>query len=261
MHKNRWYWWHTMLMFLLVGALIVLAILPTAGSLVPTWLGGCAILLAMMAVASHGITRRWLGVLIDSRNRISLARLQIVLWTVVILPAIFSTVLGNVDAGSLTPLSFDVPIELWIVMGLSTATMIGSPLLVNRKGEKQPDNEEMAHQLDTLIDQGVDVKSVSSNGLILTYKRPSQARWSNLFRGEETGNAAQFDLARVQMLFITLILVIGYASALASLMSSGNVVTALPPVDDGMIALLTVSHAGYLTNKLVPHSKEQINAD
>lgn len=256
LQEVRWRWWHSLLVFVVVGGLVAIAVLPTSAARVPVWWGSSALLALLMAVSGHGISGRWLGVLIDNRSRISLSRLQMVLWTLLVLPALFSAVLGNTDAGVTKPLSIKIPTELVMVMGLGTVSLLAAPALLSRKASKTPNRSEADRQRTILQAQGVDISQVRSNVMISSNRWPSQASWSDLFRGEETGNAAQIDLARVQMLFVTLILVVGYASALGALLRGSDVISSFPPLDDGMIALLAASHAGYLTGKLIPYSRE-----
>jgi hypothetical protein len=59
------------------------------------------------------------------------------------------------------------------------------------------------------------------------------------------------------MFFFTVILVITYALALArAFQGSPPLPSQLPGLEGSMLALLGISHAGYLVNKAVPHSTE-----
>ncbi len=56
------------------------------------------------------------------------------------------------------------------------------------------------------------------------------------------------------MFYFTLILVFAYGVQLGSLfLDSSGVVENLPVLSTGMLALLAISHAEYLTNKAVSH--------
>ena len=74
--------------------------------------------------------------------------------------------------------------------------------------------------------------------------------------GEETGNATKPDMGKIQMFYFTIILVITYALALIRTFKDPSLPAALPAISASMIALLGISHAGYLANKAVPHSTE-----
>jgi hypothetical protein len=84
---------------------------------------------------------------------------------------------------------------------------------------------------------------------------PEEAQWTDLFMGEEAGNAAWLDLGKVQMFFFTIILAFAYAVNLGELFQDAGIINEFPTFDDGMVALLGISHAGYLTNKAIPHSQ------
>jgi hypothetical protein len=291
---------------ILIAAVIVVAFNQTIRP-VWLWLVLLALLVALMLVISHAYTQRWLGVLIDERNKYSLSRLQMVLWTVVILSAFITAVLANlqlvqlvtvsgavnppqvvgvpvgtlvldvlgqvgvfnpedntihpdVDVSQLnlaatvhdgqqiyvplkgesapqtltteedegqptTPLSVQIPSEVWVLLGISTTSLVASPLI--------------KHQTQDRV-----VKNQSA----------TDAKLSDFFRGEQTGDFTQLDLGKVQMFFFTAIVVGAYAIALASmfLTKEFSSITSLPALDGGVIAMLGVSHAGYLTNKAVP---------
>jgi hypothetical protein len=77
-----------------------------------------------------------------------------------------------------------------------------------------------------------------------------------LVRGEETGNAASLDLGKLQNLFFTVALLIAYAANLRGTLTVADTgaFAGLPELSEGLVSLLGISHAGYLTYKAVPHS-------
>jgi hypothetical protein len=76
-----------------------------------------------------------------------------------------------------------------------------------------------------------------------------------MFTGDETANGSHLELGKIQMFFFTFVLVMAYAVALGSLfLNSSGKIDSFPVFDAGMIALLGISHAGYLVNKAVPRS-------
>ncbi len=81
-----------------------------------------------------------------------------------------------------------------------------------------------------------------------------QAEWSDLLRGELVSNYRVVDPAKVQMFFLTIILVFTYGVMIWGLLGaeptwqSAEVVD-LPAFSDSMVALLGISHAGYLLVK------------
>lgn len=217
------------------------------------------LLVAFAAIAGHIITGVWRGVLIDSRNKISLSRLQMLMWTVLLLSGFLVAVLINIRRTA-SPLSIELDETLWGLMGISTASLVGSPLLKNSKKSEKPNTEAMAKTKEVLADQGVDTTHVKAEGKILVNEKPEDASWTDIFKGEETGNGANLDLAKIQMFFFTLVTWSLYALALGSLLRNVThttaAITAFPPVDQSMVALLAISHAGYLANKAVPHTPD-----
>jgi hypothetical protein len=277
------------------------------------WLILMALLTALLFVLSHAYTHRWLGLLIDERNKYSLSRLQMSLWTMIILSAFTTAVLANVQlvqlvtvtgavnppqvvqakVGTLvidvlayvglydpasgtirpdvdvsqldlaatvrdgevlyvpllddptsqvvvqsdevnanqvtTPISVQIPSEVWLLLGISTTSLVASPLIKSQKPDQVVRNQSL-----------------------------TEAKISDLFRGEEAGNAAQLDLGKVQMFFFTIIIIGAYAIALASMFITRELsaITALPALDSGVLAMLGVSHAGYLTSKAVSKSED-----
>jgi hypothetical protein len=124
-----------------------------------------------------------------------------------------------------TPLSVQIPSEVWVLLGISTTSLVASPLIKNQTQDRVVKNQSA-----------------------------TEAKLSDFFRGEQTGDFTQLDLGKVQMFFFTAIVVGAYAIALASMFLTKELsaITSLPALDSGAIAMLGVSHAGYLTNKAVP---------
>ncbi len=295
---------------ILIAAFIVIAFHQSIRP-VMIWLILLALLTALLLVISHAYTHRWLGVLIDERNKYSLSRLQMALWTMIILSAFITAVLANVqlvqlvtvtgavnppqvvftpvgtlvvdvlaqvgvynpedntispdvDASQLdlaasvrdgqviyiplkgeaipliaatgdeantegptTPISVQIPSEVWLLLGISTTSLVASPLIKSRTSDQIVKNESV-----------------------------TEAKISDFFRGEQTGDFTQLDLGKVQMFFFTVIIIGAYAIALASMFITRELsaITSLPALDSGAIAMLGVSHAGYLTSKAVPKS-------
>ncbi|HET6892231.1 MAG TPA: hypothetical protein VFH31_14105 [Pyrinomonadaceae bacterium] len=217
------------------------------------------LLVAFAAIAGHIITGVWRGVLIDARNKISLSRLQMLMWTVLLLSGFLVAVLINIRR-SPTPLSISLDETLWALMGISTASLVGSPLIKNSKKNEKPHPDATAKTMAEMANQGVDITHVKAEGKILVNEKPEDASWTDIFKGEETGNGANLDLAKIQMFFFTLVTWFVYALAIGNLLRNGahgaDAITAFPPVDNGMVALLGISHAGYLANKAVPHTPD-----
>ncbi|MEA2032370.1 MAG: hypothetical protein U9N41_02165 [Euryarchaeota archaeon] len=237
-----------------------LNVYPPSIRILYAWLAFLILLIAFAVIAGHGVTGMWWGLLIDERNKISLSRLQMILWTVIILSGFLTVALANIAAGIDEPLSISIPEELWLLMGISTASLVGSPLILSTKKVKEPKKEEQDQTINSMAaEEGVSPKNlkskVTNKGQVIVNKDPKDARLSDLFKGEETGNAAQLDLGKIQMFYFTLIIVLAYAVALGDLLCGTGKIDAFPVLSASMVALLGISHAGYLTNKAIPHSQ------
>ncbi|MDT4897200.1 MAG: hypothetical protein QOH25_2277 [Acidobacteriota bacterium] len=224
------------------------------------WLINIVSLALFATIAGRGITGLWRGVLIDERNKMSLSRLQLALWTILILSSFLTAALINTHKGQPDdPLSIIIPEALWGLMGISTASLIGSSLIKSPKKDAPTNDEEKNKTLDLLKTQGVDTSKVDVQGQIIVNQNPEDASWVDLFKGDEVGNAAHLDLGKIQMFFFTLVVWFAYAVVLAqkfqNVPSTG--IPAFPDLSTGMLALLGISHAGYLANKAVPHTPQQ----
>ena len=208
------------------------------------------------------INKRYSGVLIDERNKYSLSRFQIVVWTVIVLSAYATACIYNMWNNIQNPLSIAIPEELWLLMGISTTSLVGSPLILSTKTGK-PDKKERDRNKRILNPKKVpkDEKQTNKN-LIMVNETPQGASVSDMFRGDETGNFAQIDISKVQLFYFTLLLVIVYTVALANkFIYDPGKITEFPPLDMGMIALFGISNAGYLTYKGAKHSITQGEAE
>lgn len=192
------------------------------------WLVIALLLGAFTAVVGSGITGVRRGVLIDNRHRMSLSRLQMVLWTLLVLSTYLAAALANVGLGDPHPLDVSIPSELWIVMGISTASLVAAPAALAVK-----------HRAGgTHADVNPD---------------PWASGWKELLTGEELGKRHEVDLAKLQLLLFTGILLLAYSVAVGDSFAHDKLrVHALPSIDDAVVVLLAISHAGYVAKKAAP---------
>ena len=139
-------------------------------------------------------------------------------------------------------------------MGISITSLVGSPLIISSKKDKEPREEEKNKTIATLAQQGERTSNdcITNVGQVIVKADPAQASISDLFKGDETANAAQLDLGKIQMLYFTLVLVLAYAAQIGDLFLDGRTFGSLPELSSGMVALLGISHAGFLANKAAP---------
>ena len=252
---SRWNIWHTLGLVALIAAIVLIVFMIPFPLRLWSWVGTMALLAVVTLVVSHGITGYWRGALIDGRNRLSLSRLQTSLWTLIIFSTFLSAALFNVRGGQVDPLQITMPIGLWVLMGISATSLVGTPLVHNIKQTRAPSQDEIDATRTQLKNQHVNVDNLDNKGVLLVNNSPGNARWSDLFRGEEVGNASQIDLGKVQLFYFTIILVLIYTVTMAYMFASqAKIINNFPDINSGTLTFLGISHAAYLTNKAVPHS-------
>jgi hypothetical protein len=278
-------------------------------------------------------TGRLSGIFINERNLMSLSRFQLVLWTLIVLSAFLTIALARVsesvaDPGSITdPLAIALPEQLWTLLGISTASLVGSPLILSTKLTKEPTTpEEKAfiakkvakfdrENAETIAANFVGIKrekmrdvnfaeriventtldaelktlakgqtgnedtakmlalekqrkeivarvkrigaDAERNGTLNFNEDVKDASFSDLFKGDEKANSDHIDMAKVQMFFFTLIIAFSYMVLLVTLIMTEDAaeLSSFPELSDGLVALLGISTAGYLTNKPVDKTK------
>ncbi|MBA3687862.1 MAG: hypothetical protein H0W81_03360 [Chloroflexi bacterium] len=263
---NAWRWFHS------AGVLAAVAAIGASGYFIGearfAWLATMALMVGLLVVVGLGIAGHPAGAWIDERNKMTLSRLQLIAWTVVVLSGFLVAALHDLQGGADNALSVAIPEVLWLAMGISTVSLVGSPLILATKKQHAPNLNEATRTLTALQGSPVGLAAtgdahvmVQSNtnavrtiGQVEVRGHPSDASWADIFRGDETGNAAYVDLGKVQMLLLTVVVLLVYGLALYTLLSGVGPFTALPVVDQGVLALLGISHAGYLSTKATTHS-------
>lgn len=268
---NNWKSWHSLGLGILIVAVPVGAWFLSGdlskGSALKVWWLFMAGFVAFLLISGHGIVGCWRGAFIDNRNVISLSRFQMVAWTILVLSAFGAAVLWNIrhdaangDSSCLADMEKGctpaLPGTLWLLMGLSTASLVGSPLILNTKKKQPSDPTEKQRTFELLSQQGYDSNSLDSDGQLVVNTDPAHARWSDLFTGEETGNFARLDPARLQMFFFTLVALLSYGVLIGHrLGSSERLIADLPGLSEGLLALIGISHTGYLAAKASQNSQ------
>ncbi|TDR81937.1 hypothetical protein [Paludibacterium purpuratum] len=214
-------------------------------------------LLAMMLIfgaLGQWITQHYLGILIDGRNVISLARLQIAGWSLVVFTAILSMTVINLVNRDPAAIDIRMPPELLALMGIGTTSLVGSALiLAGKKNTSVPDDAAKAALATVAASTGTASDQLANQGVLVVNKQMGQARWRDLFTGEELADAAHIDIARVQMLFFSIVLLVVYAAEIALLVAGNKPQThGFPPISQYMVGLIAISQGGYLVNKAIP---------
>jgi hypothetical protein len=216
-----------------------------------TWLVMFVILAVFTFGVGRALTGTWKSLLIDERNMQSLSRLQLMLWTWLVISAIATAAAWNIHIDADDPLGIHVPEELWILLGISAATLVGSNLIKTQQAAT-PDITPQQTTGTTLMDS-TGGQQMATGTLAQNVSRV-QARWTDMFKSEGVHNAHTLDVGKIQMFFFTLIVVLAYVAAFArtSYTPSVDNVPAkfdFPPLGESLVALLGISSTAYLANK------------
>lgn len=227
--------------------------------------GSMLALVAMMFSVGVAITEQRMGVLWSARNAYSLSRLQVVLWTMLVLSALAAVAACRAHglfaaadtAGMTTALNIEIPNELLLVMGISVASGAAAPAILSLKAQAAP---VLPQQVNAAAARVGDAVGAVGHVLVRPDRRPPLIK--DLFQGDEVAKAGTVDMGKLQQAIVTLILWGAYLGMLVELFASGASSnagksagsTALPPMAENFVYLLGISHAGYLAYKAAPSS-------
>jgi hypothetical protein len=97
------------------------------------------------------------------------------------------------------------------------------------------------------------VQEVERHASGILYGNPAidDARFTDMFGGDEVGNTHYVDVSKVQMFFFTLVAAVSYAVCLFRLIDGTDPadITSFPALGTGLVAILGISHTGYLGGK------------
>jgi hypothetical protein len=150
--------------------------------------------------------------------------------------------------------------RLWALLGISTASLVGTPLLQSTKKAQTPDPQEVIKTEAALNAKGdpMPAANITANAQGVLFANPSiqDAHFSDMFEGDEVGNTAYVDVAKVQMFFFTVIAALSYGMTLFYwIITKGPAdLTAFPVLSGGLVAILGISHAGFLVSKSTTHT-------
>jgi hypothetical protein len=220
----------------------------------------------MLMVLRIAITKDPLGILINDRNLMSLSRFQMAIWTVIVLGAYFTFAVARIKlyaegaANGQTiadPLNITIDWHLWALIGISTTSLVGAPLILSTKKDKQP-APSVAEKTAQAVNEPAQEIDANRQGTLYANAKMSDARITDMFQGDELTNTAQIDLAKVQMFYFTIIAAVCFfVMVFKQLVTHNASLDTLPLLPDGLIAVLGISHGGYLTSKSINHTKSQ----
>jgi len=247
---------HMLLMFVLLAIAAIANIVGHKLGLVRAdqWLVTMLLFAAALVTAGLGVHGRWDGIFIDRENRISLSRLQLILWTLILISAILTAGLTNAVAQDPTPLEIEIPKEIWGLLGLGVFTAVAAPAITDaRLSAPDPQKTDLKKSqkftTETLKVSDKLAAEPTFIGDVLVKASPADARWMDLIRGDNDAGA-WVDVSKLQQLALTAALALVYSLALWETFDGSTAyVDFFPPIDGGFLALLGISHAAYLADK------------
>ena len=211
----------------------------------------CALTAFEFMALGFVIRGRASGVLIDARNCMSLSRLQMCGWTVLVLSAVFVVAAYNVSSGVDKPLNIVIPYELLIAMGISATSLVAAPAVLSVKASQDPSQGDLDNAAGKL--NIADTADIPNNGKVMGNISSNDASYIDLFTGDDVSNFDSPDIGKIQQILITLLLLSVYGAAVVSSFIGGGARYSLPTIDNGFIWLLGVSNVSYLAYKAAPH--------
>lgn len=209
------------------------------------WIVSTTAFVLFFLILGLSLKDRALGVLVNERNRYSLSRLQMTLWTIVILPALFVVLLNNLYEPGNTGATFTFNWQLLALLGISVTSVVSTPMILSPKAD--------IATIGAPAQQSANPNPLGANALV-SNPTPNEASLRDFVLGEETSNAAGIDIGRIQMLTISLMAVViyGWMVAAALLPPSPAHIAEMPIFDETLLGLVAISHAGYLAAKFTP---------
>jgi hypothetical protein len=221
------------------------------------WLIEVVLLTGLFAALGISVKKCWCGMLVDGRNKVSLSRLQIVLWTILFVAAFFVIYVWNIghapmDAATNSidlakALNVVVPNTVWLLMGMAGLSAAATPAILSAKSPPDPSAAPPPRLGDP---------TKFLDGVVVKRKAGQKPEWSDIVLGDEAGNADSIDISKVQLLLLSLVAIVAYAYAIGRTMAAayGVAITALPTMNGGFLALIAASHGTYLIYKGVSHA-------
>jgi len=237
----------------LISVIGVLYVIVEQEHVVWVWVFAMLAVAIDLAFVGKGVTDVWYGVLVNDRNQISLSNLQVYLWFTVILSGWLFLALSN------GTVNITVPEQVLGLLGISSVTTVAAVGINGQKKNAAPTpdtGEAVENQLEEVKKElPKDKEAVDRRGVLVTYNDPTKASLGNLFTGDEVGNHLSVDPGKVQMFFFTLLVAIAYAIQVGYWLALPEPGTTLPDLSAGMVALLGISHVGYLGTKYAPSTR------
>jgi hypothetical protein len=197
------------------------------------WAVSGAVLVIFAALIGRATGYGLVGVLIDGRGRYSLSRLQLVMWTLLVLSTLLGLFFSSGYSKAGIDAAFKIPQNLLVLMGISvgSATVAGAV----KSSKDLTGNVQKAGILPPT--------AALARGAANVVVRP---HFSQMFLEEEGSQIDKVvDVSKFQNFFFTLALAVTYLALVASSNPHGY-----PTFSNEVLWLLGLSHAGYVGGKL-----------
>lgn len=238
------------------------------------WLVMLLLLVAFLAVLGRAVTGTWRGIVMNSRNLVSLSRFQALLWSVLVLSMFLALSFARLrDEGALRIAA--IPEEALALLGGAGASAVFANGILAGKASKRLDPEEQEAASRALFEKyrpeyerhhqdpagAWDEARAECQYLLARNTRATEARFRNMFEGDQTGNGHTIDFAKVQLFFFTLVVAIAFVAAFwtgfddapgdARGEGDGEVSLpdGLPELPVSVVGALAVSQSGYVASK------------
>lgn len=216
------------------------------------WAISGVLLLVIAILVGRATGKGVLGILVDNRDRFSLNRLQLVMWTLLVLSTLlgmfFSAVVSHLMYGSKflpenIDLAFAVPNNLLILMGIS----VGSATTAGAVKSSKDLNPNALVPIQGTVEPNPAAKAEAVVNRAPTSAAVKKPRKLSQVVLEEEGSQIDkiVDVAKFQNFIFTIALGLAYIVLAANLPKPNY-----PVFSDTVLWLLGVSHAGYVAGKL-----------
>ncbi len=248
--------WTVFILFILTLVIIVTGWSAPKGL---NWIFVAISMFMFIVVLGLNVTGRTFGILINERKLMSLSRFQIVLWTLIILSAFFTIAMERIRHGESDPLAIKMDWQLWALIGIGTTSLVGTPMIQSVKKSKEPHKDTKYEVMAKTFNETPDDINKNREGILYGNKDISDAQFTDIFEGDELANTPFLDMAKVQMFFFTIIAALSYVIVLFNMIVTTDPkdLNSFPVLPEGLIAILGISHAGYLSDKAIDHTKTE----
>jgi Ca2+/Na+ antiporter len=284
--EHEVYW----LFGLFVAMTVVALILPKIrlSLYVVAWLINLILMLVIVCVISKNKEKDpkwdwqggWFAILVDGRNKYSLSRFQILLWTIIVISAFWTIAVARAadsitadhagdyiceapesteeEASCASPAAIQLPEILWALMGISVTSAVASPLIKGNKEERTKKNTDYYKLKLKPADDGVEVRNSMGEELADADGNPvnivsdfdtvgavsrrvkGPPMLSDMFMSEDPESEFVLDIGKVQNFFFVMVAVIVYAVALGAAIAGTESIAALYQFPDFSEGLVAI---------------------